>query len=73
MRERRDELAGIIMREAGKTWREADGDVCESIDFCEYYARMSPELFSYDRLGEFIGELDQQFYQPRGVTAVISP
>ena len=73
MRERRDELAGIIMREAGKTWREADGDVCESIDFCEYYARMAPELFSYDRLGEFIGELDQQFYQPRGVTAVISP
>ena len=73
MRERRDELCGVVMQEAGKTWREADGDVCETIDFCEYYARMAPQLFEYERLGEFIGELDQQFYQPRGVTAVISP
>ncbi len=73
MRQRRDELCGVVMRESGKTWREADGDVCESIDFCEYYARMAPQLFEYDRLGEFIGELDQQFYQPRGVAAIISP
>ena len=73
MRTRRDDLCGVVMREAGKTWREADGDVCESIDFCEYYARMAPELFERERLGSFIGEDDQQFYQPRGVAAVISP
>jgi RHH-type proline utilization regulon transcriptional repressor/proline dehydrogenase/delta 1-pyrroline-5-carboxylate dehydrogenase len=73
MRQRRDELCGVVMREAGKTWREADVEVCEAIDFCEYYARMSPKLFEYERLGEFIGELDQQFYQPSGVCAVISP
>ena len=73
MRKRRDDLSGVVMRESGKTWREADGDVCESIDFCEYYARMAPSLFEYERLGEFIGELDHQFYQPRGVAAVISP
>jgi len=73
MRGRRDELCGIVMQESGKTWREADGDICESIDFCEYYARLAPSLFAYERLGKFIGELDQQFYQPRGVTAVISP
>ncbi len=34
---------------------------------------MAPSLFEYTRLGAFIGELDQQFYQPRGVCAVISP
>ncbi|HJN71757.1 MAG TPA: proline dehydrogenase family protein [Phycisphaerales bacterium] len=73
MRDRRDEMCGVVMKEAGKTWREADGEVCEAIDFCEYYARMAPELFERDRIGEFIGELDQQFYQPRGVAAVISP
>jgi RHH-type transcriptional regulator, proline utilization regulon repressor / proline dehydrogenase / delta 1-pyrroline-5-carboxylate dehydrogenase len=73
MRDRRDEMCGVVMREAGKTWREADGEVCEAIDFCEYYARMAPQLYTYERLGEFIGELDQQFYQPRGVCAVISP
>jgi RHH-type proline utilization regulon transcriptional repressor/proline dehydrogenase/delta 1-pyrroline-5-carboxylate dehydrogenase len=36
MRQRRDEMCGIVMQEAGKTWREADGEVCEAIDFCDY-------------------------------------
>jgi RHH-type proline utilization regulon transcriptional repressor/proline dehydrogenase/delta 1-pyrroline-5-carboxylate dehydrogenase len=73
MRARRDELSGIVIRESGKTWREADGDVCEAIDFCEYYARESTRLFARERLGQFVGELDEQWYQPRGVAAVISP
>ena len=57
----------------GKTWREADGDVCEAIDFCEYYARMAVGLFRPTRLGRFVGELDEQFHQPRGVAVVVSP
>ena len=73
MRARRDELSGVVIRESGKTWREADADVCEAIDFCEYYARESTRLFARERLGQFIGELDEQWYQPRGVAAVISP
>ncbi len=39
MRERRDELAALQCFEAGKPWDQADGDVCEAIDFCEYYGR----------------------------------
>jgi RHH-type proline utilization regulon transcriptional repressor/proline dehydrogenase/delta 1-pyrroline-5-carboxylate dehydrogenase len=73
MRSRRDELAGVMIREAGKTWREADADVCEAIDFCEYYARQAPALFSRSRLGRFIGELDESWYQARGVCVVIAP
>ncbi len=73
MRDRRDELSGIIIKENGKGWRDADADVCEAIDFCEYYARMSAQLFTPHRLGRFIGELDEVWYQPRGVAAVISP
>jgi RHH-type transcriptional regulator, proline utilization regulon repressor / proline dehydrogenase / delta 1-pyrroline-5-carboxylate dehydrogenase len=73
MRERRDELSAVMIREAGKTWREADADTCEAIDFCEYYARCSVGLFRPQRLGQFVGELDHQWYQPRGVTSVISP
>jgi RHH-type proline utilization regulon transcriptional repressor/proline dehydrogenase/delta 1-pyrroline-5-carboxylate dehydrogenase len=73
MREQRDGLAGVMIKEAGKTWREADADVCEAIDFCEYYARMAVPLFERQRLGKFIGELDETFYQARGVAAVISP
>ena len=73
MREQRDGLAGVMIKEAGKTWREADADVCEAIDFCEYYARVAVPMFERARLGKFIGELDEVFYQPRGVAVVISP
>jgi len=73
LRDRRDELSGVIIRESGKPWREADADVCEAIDFCEYYARIAVPLFEPHRLGRFVGELDQQWYRPRGVAAVISP
>jgi RHH-type proline utilization regulon transcriptional repressor/proline dehydrogenase/delta 1-pyrroline-5-carboxylate dehydrogenase len=73
MRSRRDELSAIMIKEAGKTWREADADTCEAIDFCEYYARGAVPLFVRERLGKFIGELDEQFYQPKGVAVVISP
>jgi RHH-type transcriptional regulator, proline utilization regulon repressor / proline dehydrogenase / delta 1-pyrroline-5-carboxylate dehydrogenase len=73
MRARRDELAGIMVKEAGKTWREADADVCEAIDFCEYYARLAVPMFRRSRLGKFLGELDEVWYQPRGPAVVISP
>ncbi|GIW74201.1 MAG: hypothetical protein KatS3mg103_0723 [Phycisphaerales bacterium] len=73
MRARRDELSGIIIKENGKDWRNADADVAEAIDFCEYYARQSVHLFERERLGRFIGELDEVWYQPRGVAVVISP
>jgi RHH-type proline utilization regulon transcriptional repressor/proline dehydrogenase/delta 1-pyrroline-5-carboxylate dehydrogenase len=73
MRQRRDELSGVVLKESGKTWREADADVCEAIDFCEFYARQAAELFAPQRLGRFVGELNQIWYQPRGVAVVISP
>ncbi len=73
MRTRRDEISAIMIKEAGKTWREADADTCEAIDFCEYYARLAVPMFARRRLGAFLGELDEQWYQPRGVAVVISP
>jgi RHH-type transcriptional regulator, proline utilization regulon repressor / proline dehydrogenase / delta 1-pyrroline-5-carboxylate dehydrogenase len=73
MRDRRDELSAIMVREAGKPWREADADTCEAIDFCEYYARCAVGLFNHQRLGQFVGELNHQWHQGRGVTSVISP
>jgi len=73
LRARRDELSAIMIKEAGKTWREADADTCEAIDFCEYYARLAVPMFSRQRLGAFLGELDEQWYQPRGIAVIISP
>ena len=73
LRARRDELSGVMIKEAGKTWREADADICEAIDFCEYYARVAVPMFERHRLGRFIGELDETWYQPKGVAVVIAP
>ena len=73
MRDRRDELSGIVIKENGKPWRDADAEVCEAIDFCEFYAREGDSLFTPRRLGKFIGEIDETWNQPRGVAAVISP
>ncbi|MDP7302604.1 MAG: aldehyde dehydrogenase family protein, partial [Pirellulaceae bacterium] len=39
MRDRFFELASWEIYECGKSWREATADVCEAIDFCEYYAK----------------------------------
>ena len=56
MRERRYELAALVVCECGKPWREADADVCEAIDFCEYYARGAMRLARAARLLQVPGE-----------------
>jgi RHH-type proline utilization regulon transcriptional repressor/proline dehydrogenase/delta 1-pyrroline-5-carboxylate dehydrogenase len=73
MHARRDELAGVIVRESGKTWREADADVCEAIDFSRFYARHAVPLMAEQQLGDFPGEDDRLWWEPRGVAVVISP
>ncbi len=72
MRERRYELAAWQVFEVGKGWREADADVCEAIDFCEFYARDAQALMSSDGV-EIPGEENRFEYLPRGVAAVIAP
>jgi RHH-type proline utilization regulon transcriptional repressor/proline dehydrogenase/delta 1-pyrroline-5-carboxylate dehydrogenase len=73
LRGRRAELAALAVRECGKPWREADADVCEAIDFLEYYARGALELDRGPALLQVPGERNALRYAPRGVTAVISP
>ena len=73
MRERRLELAALEVRECAKPWLEADADVCEAIDFLEYYARGAVELAEGRDLLQVPGERNEMAYVPRGVVAVISP
>jgi RHH-type proline utilization regulon transcriptional repressor/proline dehydrogenase/delta 1-pyrroline-5-carboxylate dehydrogenase len=73
LRERRLELAALEVRECAKPWPEADADVCEAIDFLEYYARGAIELDAGPPLVQVPGERNELRYVPRGVTAVISP
>ena len=39
IRRRKMEFDAWLVHEAGKCWPEAEADVSEAIDFCEYYAR----------------------------------
>jgi RHH-type proline utilization regulon transcriptional repressor/proline dehydrogenase/delta 1-pyrroline-5-carboxylate dehydrogenase len=73
MEAERDGLAALLILEAGKTWREADGEVAEAIDFCRFYARCAVPLFERRRLGRFSGEVDEVWHEPRGVAVVIAP
>jgi RHH-type transcriptional regulator, proline utilization regulon repressor / proline dehydrogenase / delta 1-pyrroline-5-carboxylate dehydrogenase len=72
MHARRFELNAWIILEAGKQWREADGEVCEAIDFCRYYAAEMRKLAKPQRR-DLTGEENEYFYEPRGVSVVLGP
>ncbi|MEH1841378.1 MAG: L-glutamate gamma-semialdehyde dehydrogenase [Nostoc sp.] len=72
MEERRAELSAWIVLEVGKPVKEADAEVSEAIDFCQYYAEEIERLdkgVNYD----IPGETNHYIYQPRGIAVVISP
>jgi RHH-type proline utilization regulon transcriptional repressor/proline dehydrogenase/delta 1-pyrroline-5-carboxylate dehydrogenase len=73
LRERRLEVAALEVRECAKPWPEADADVCEAIDFLEYYARGAVDLAQGAPLLQPPGERNELRWSPRGVVAVISP
>jgi len=73
MREDRLRLTALIVRECGKPWIDADAEVCEAIDFIEYYARQAVQLEHRPELLQVPGERNEMRYVPRGVVAVIAP
>ncbi|NDC37240.1 MAG: L-glutamate gamma-semialdehyde dehydrogenase [Proteobacteria bacterium] len=73
MRKRKFDLSALIIHEAGKPWAEADADVAEAIDFCDYYADEMDRLGPVQRTSALAGEDNVYFYQPRGVVVVIAP
>jgi RHH-type proline utilization regulon transcriptional repressor/proline dehydrogenase/delta 1-pyrroline-5-carboxylate dehydrogenase len=66
-------LIALLSLEAGKPWVEADGEVSEAVDFLNYYAHHSRELFLNEELRSFPGEKNYNIYQPYGVSAIIPP
>ncbi len=73
IRERKYEFDAWLVVEAGKTWAEAEGDVSEAIDFCEFYARQALKLAHPDPLVQLSGERDEIVYLPLGVGVIIPP
>jgi len=72
IRRRRFELAAWQVYECAKQWREADADVAEAIDYCDYYAHEMIRM-SRPRRRDIPGEDNDYFYDPRGVVIVIAP
>jgi len=73
IRKRKFEFDAWLVYEAGKTWPEAEADVSEAIDFCDYYARQMLRLAKPDPLHQLPGEKDELFYLPLGVGVIIPP
>src|SRR5689334_16886669 len=73
LRSRKLEFDSWLVYEAGKTWPEAEADVCEAIDFCEYYAREALRLAGPQQVLQLPGEKDEMIYIPLGVGVVIPP
>ena len=75
LRRRRFELAAWEVYETAKHWREADADVAEAIDYCEYYARemLSSSNRPPRRWSMCRAKRTHDFYEPRGVAVVIAP
>jgi len=72
--ENRFELMALCIREAGKTFANAIGEIREAIDFCRYYASQCRHLFSNpEHLAGPTGEENTLQWQGRGVFLCISP
>jgi RHH-type proline utilization regulon transcriptional repressor/proline dehydrogenase/delta 1-pyrroline-5-carboxylate dehydrogenase len=70
---RRFDFAALMVDEAAKPWAEADGDVCEAIDYLRYYALQAERLLQPQPLRSPPGEQNTLLSEPRGVAAVIAP
>lgn len=73
MRARKFEFAAWLVVEIGKNWAEADGDVAEAIDFCEYYGREMIRLSQPQPITPYAGEENHLSYIPLGVGLVVPP
>ncbi len=73
MRRRIYELAAWMCFEVSKSWIEAYADVCEAIDFLEFYGREMIRLGGPQPVTPYPGEDNELRYIPLGVGVVIPP
>lgn len=73
MRRRLYELSAWMCFEVSKSWIEAYADVCETIDFLDFYGREMMRLKGAQPVTPFAGEENEVRYMPLGVGVVIPP
>lgn len=70
----RYEMNSLLINEIGKSWREADIETCEGIDFLRFYAKSVIDLMkNHTRQINGMIDLCYMMYEPRGVVSVIAP
>jgi aldehyde dehydrogenase (NAD+) len=70
--EHRGELADLVTLEAGKIRSEAQGEVQEMIDICDFAVGLSRQLYGRTIASERPGHRLTETWHPLGVTGVIS-
>ncbi|MGM0876030.1 MAG: L-glutamate gamma-semialdehyde dehydrogenase [Bacillota bacterium] len=73
VRRRKHEFSALLVKEAGKPWKEADADTAEAIDFMEYYGRQMLKLKDGIPVESRSIEYNRFNYIPLGVGIIISP
>jgi 1-pyrroline-5-carboxylate dehydrogenase len=73
IRRRKLELAAWMVYELDKAWDEAEGEVCEAVDFLEWYGRQALKLDLPVDLAHIPDEANEMRYFPIGIGVVISP
>ena len=73
MRQRKMDLDALLVLEAGKSWVEAEADVAEAIDFCEYYGRDLLRISGMHSTAPQPNEKSELQYIPLGVGVIIPP
>ncbi len=72
LRAHKDELAALVTLEAGKITAEAQGEVQEMIDVCDFAVGVSRQLYGLTIASERPGHRMMETWHPLGVVGVIS-
>ncbi len=73
IRRHKHEFSAWMIFEVSKNYAEADADIAELIDFCEFYGREALRLAKAEPPVQLPGERDSLWYIPLGVGVVIPP
>lgn len=73
LRRKKHVYSAWLVKEAGKSWVEADADTAEAIDFMEYYGREMQRLSLPQPITPMPGDDNSWTYIPLGVGIIIPP
>jgi len=73
MMERRDELAALIVRENGKAWADAIGEVSYAAEFFRWYAEETPRIGGSLQAAPNGDKRIMVIHQPIGTSVLVTP